>query len=92
MACGYGISDTQRRNCHRQSRPGGSAPAKAADPVRWLEALVESNPPAAGLRAMGLKLELPGRARLERNDANQLPLLAARLRALENPGGRPPAC
>jgi len=69
-----------------------SAPAKAADPVRWLEALVESNPPAEGLRAVGLKLELPGRVKLELNDADQLPLLAALLRALESLGGRPPSC
>ena len=67
----------------KQPRAAPPVPAKPADPVRWLEALVEPPPATDGPRVPGLKLALPGGVRLELNEAKQAPLVAALLRALE---------
>jgi hypothetical protein len=69
----------------RQRGGGGSVPAKAADPVRWLEAVVQqARGPAKSERA-GLKLQLPGGAWMEIADASQIAFAAALLHALEKP-------
>jgi transposase-like protein len=49
--------------------------------IRLLEAVVAPAAPAAEL----LVVHLPGGARLEMSDANQIPLVAALVRALEKP-------
>jgi hypothetical protein len=48
--------------------------------MRLLEAMVEPTAPAAGLQ-----MHLTNGARLEINDASQIPLVAALVRALEKP-------
>ncbi len=69
----------------RRKRTGAKAPAQAADPVRWLEAVVQeaqvprTHPPVA------LVLRLPGGAQLELTEAKQAPLAAALLQALSQP-------
>jgi hypothetical protein len=74
----------------RRRKQRGADPTKAAaspaDPVRWLEAVLE---PAAtspgGPRPTPVSLQLPGGARLELADVQQVELAAALLRALEQP-------
>jgi hypothetical protein len=76
----------------RRKQGVAQAPAKPADPVRWLEAVVqEAQGPAAHEVSM-LIIRLPGGAHLEVADLKQVPLAAAVVRALESSGGRPPAC
>jgi hypothetical protein len=64
----------------------GKVDAPAADPVRWLEAVVAQAPAANSLRTGGLILQLPGGARLEIADRQQAQLAAAFVRALEHAG------
>ena len=69
----------------RRGRGGGteaSAPVKAADPMHWLEAVVEQAVHSSGQTASAVVLALPGGAGLELNDINQVALAAALLRAL----------
>jgi len=67
----------------REQRASGlSAASKPADPVRWLEALVEPGRSAAGT---GVVLRLPGGVSLELTQANQAGLIASLIRALEKP-------
>ncbi len=70
----------------RRRQRGGRTTVRARpnDPVRWLEAVVEAAGPESQL-APGVGLQLPGGVRLELNDAKQVPLVAALLRALEKP-------
>ena len=56
-------------------------PRRRGRPIRLLEAVVNSLP--APVLETPLMLQLPGGARLELNAANQVPLVAALLRALE---------
>ena len=58
--------------------------AQPNDPVRWLEAVVEAAGPERPL-VPGVGLQLPGGVRLELNDPQQVPLVAALVRALEKP-------
>jgi hypothetical protein len=68
----------------RRKQSGGAvkAPVKPADPVRWLEALVEPKEPAT---SAGLVLQLPGGVRLEMTQAGQAGLIVSLIRALEQP-------
>ena len=72
----------------RRRKQRGAGPTKAAaspaDPVRWLEAVLEpaaTNPGSP--RTVPVSLQLPGGARLELADVQQVVLAAALLRALE---------
>ncbi len=71
-------------------RKKNAAPAKVpvppVDPVRWLEAVmtpVSTNPGSP--RPTPVSLQLPGGARMELADIQQVVLAAALLRALEHP-------
>ena len=67
----------------RKQPASGLAPARRpADPVRWLEALVEPGP---ATMVSGVVLRLPGGVSLELTQANQASLVASLLRALEKP-------
>lgn len=59
----------------RRSQPPGRKPA-----VRLLEAVLTATPPGAALQ-----VQLPGGARVELRAASQVPLMAALVRALEQP-------
>lgn len=65
----------------RQRGADGSGTAKPADPVRWLEAMVEQAQGSTGVAV----LHLPGGARLEIHDGKQVAVAAALLRALAQP-------
>jgi hypothetical protein len=60
-------------------------PAKAADPVRWLEAVVEQAQNPGGKPPRALMVELPGGGRVTVNEEPQMVLLAALLRTLARP-------
>jgi hypothetical protein len=68
----------------RRKQPGANrkSPPKPADPVRWLEALVEPRPSATG---SGVVLRLPGGVSLEMTQASQSSLIVSLIRALEQP-------
>jgi hypothetical protein len=61
------------------------APAKPADPVHWLEAVVQEARARVSHPTSVVVLRLPGGAQIELVDAKQAPLAAALLRALEKP-------
>ena len=69
----------------RKRRGLAQGPAKAADPVRWLEAVVrEASTPASGM-ASSLRVRLSAGAWIELSDLNQVSLVAALVRALDKP-------
>ena len=75
-----------RRRKQNAAPAPAKAPASSTDPVRWLEAVLA--PTAANpshLRPTPVSLQLPGGARLELADVQQVMLAAALLRALEQP-------
>ena len=63
----------------------GTPPAKSANTVRWLEAVVEKAQTCGGKSTPALVVELPGGAGLGISDVKQASLAAALLRALEKP-------
>lgn len=70
----------------KQNAAPAKVPAPPADPVRWLEAVlapVATNPGSP--RQTPVILQLPGGARLELADIQQVVLAAALLRALAQP-------
>jgi hypothetical protein len=69
----------------QKRRRAGQPSSKAADPVRWLEAVVEQAQASGGTNPPGLVLMLPGGARVEISDGKQVSLAAGLLRALEKP-------
>ena len=70
----------------RRRKAGASpAPIKPVDQVHWLETVVEQAQTAAQAPAGGVRLHLPGGARLELTELKQVPLTVALLRALEQP-------
>jgi hypothetical protein len=69
----------------RRKRNGHKTTAKPADPLRWLEAVVEQAQGSLAPKASSVLLQLPGGARVELADAEQAPLAAALLRSLEKP-------
>src|SRR5580692_10428588 len=77
----------QKRRRQRGTYEALKAPARAADQVRWLEAVVEQVQAGSGKNPLALVLHLPGGARVEIADARQTALAAALLRALESPCG-----
>ena len=74
----------------KRKREGHVAPAKteavAGAQVRWLEAVVEQAQRADGKSPNALTLRFAGGARAEVADLKQIPLAAALLRALDQPG------
>jgi hypothetical protein len=70
----------------KQNAAPAIAPAPPADPVRWLEAVLAPAAANPGRpRPTPVSLQLPGGARLELADVQQVVLAAALLRALEHP-------
>ena len=71
----------------KRRRASGAYPAKVparrTDKVKWLEAVVEAAKPAGGKSS--LVLELPGGAKAEINDIQQVAWAAELLRALAKP-------
>jgi hypothetical protein len=75
----------QKRRRQRAAPGAMKAPERTADPVRWLEAVVEQAQNSAGQNGRGLVLELPGGARVAMGEVKQALLAAALLRALAQP-------
>ena len=73
----------QRRR--QQRGPGSPGAVKSADPVRWLEAVVEQARSGGGSGPNVVLLQLPGGAQVELSQVAQLELLVALLRALAKP-------
>jgi hypothetical protein len=69
----------------QKRRRAGQPAGKAADAVRWLEAVVEQAQVSGGKNSTALALLLPGGARVEISDVKQVSLTASLLRALEKP-------
>jgi hypothetical protein len=69
----------------RRKQGASKAPVGSADPVRWLEAVVQEAQTPVTHKTSVVILRLPGGAQLELADARQAPLAAALLRALEKP-------
>lgn len=66
-----------------QKRRRKQVSVKAADTVKWLEAVVEQAQPAASAGgASAIVLQWEGGARMEISDVKQIPLAAALVRAL----------
>jgi len=64
----------------KRERHGEKAPASGPDQVRWLEAMVQE---ASG--TVPIKVHLPGGAWMEITQADQVPMSAALVRALQQP-------
>ena len=64
----------------QKRRRQGVAPVNGADPVKWLEAVVEQA--QSGGAGGGLLLQLPGGVRVEIGNVHQVALAAALVRAL----------
>jgi hypothetical protein len=73
----------------RRRKLNGDKAVKPADPVRWLEAMVDQGQAPTSAKESSLLLQLPGGARIELVHAEQAPLAAALLRSLESPCRRP---
>ena len=71
----------------RRKQPNAEAkvPAKSADPVRWLEAMVATAQTADETISAVVVLQLPGSVRLEVADKSQVALAAMLVRALAKP-------
>ena len=69
----------------QKRRKQGKTPVKAANAVKWLEAVVEQAQSPGAAKAVTLMLHLPGGAWMELADTKQAPLAAALLRSLEQP-------
>ena len=76
-----------RGSCPRLGSGAAGRPAKERAAVQWVEAVVAEAADTA-LAGGGLRLELPGGARLEIGDGRHVALAAALLRALAGEGGR----
>ena len=75
----------QRRRKRQAAARNQAAPSPAAA-MRWLEAVVRQAGDSDAGSLPALAVQLPGGARLEISCAQQLPLAAALLRALEKAG------
>ena len=73
----------QKRRQQRGASATGSA--KPAEPMRWLEAVVEQAQSGAAGVGAAVVLQLPGGARVALTNVLQMELAAALLRALEKP-------
>ena len=71
----------------RRKQPNSAAkvPAKSADPVRWLEAVMATAQTAGEPVAAVVVLQLPGGVRLEVTDERQVALAARLVQALAKP-------
>lgn len=67
----------------RQQAGDANLPAKPADSMRWLEAVVEQAQSPGDSNSRAVVLELSGGVRLQINNTNQAVLAAALVRALE---------
>ena len=67
----------------RQQAESAKLPAKSADSMRWLEAVVEQAQSPGSQNPSAIVLEMGGGARLQINNVNQAVLAAALVRALE---------
>jgi len=67
----------------RKQRGEVSAPARAGEPVRWLEAVVRDAQTPVSRPVVPLTLRLPGGRAIELNGLDQVELAAALVRALE---------
>lgn len=66
----------------RKQRGDPNSPTKAADPVRWLEAVVSEAQSSTAQAGVTVKVRLPGGAWMELSDPSQAGLAAALLHAL----------
>jgi transposase-like protein len=80
-----GIKYQTFANWLQKRRRMGSSPAKSADSVRWLEAVVEKAKTSGLPGTAALIVALPGGARMEIGDAHQAALAALLLRSLAKP-------
>jgi transposase-like protein len=80
-----GIKYQTFANWLQKRRRRGSSPAKPADSVRWLEAVVEKAKTSGLPGTAALIVALPGGARMEIGDAHQAALAALLLRSLAKP-------
>jgi hypothetical protein len=69
----------------RRKLAGAKTPVRPADPVRWLEAVVQEAQGPRTHPSAALVLRLPGGAQLELTETKQAPLAAALLQALARP-------
>jgi len=69
----------------QKRRRAGQPSSQAGDTVRWLEAVVDRAQVSGGQNPTALVLMLPGGARVEISDAQQVSLTASLLRALAKP-------
>ena len=67
----------------RKQRSGTPAPAKAPDPVQWLEAVITEAKPPSPLAVPPIKLRLARGECIEVAELNQVSLAVALARALE---------
>ena len=79
----------QKRRRARGTYGALKAPAKAAEQVRWLEAVVQEAHDFKVALKESIVLELRGGGRVEISHPKQLPLAAALLRELEKPCQQP---
>lgn len=68
----------RRRKC-----AAAKTPTRSADPVRWLEAVVQEAQAPLTHQTSVVMVRLPGGAQIELADLKQVPLAVALLRALE---------
>lgn len=69
----------------RKQRGLPQGPTKRANPVRWLEAMVQEANPQASAVATPLRVRLSTGAWIELGDVSQISLAAALVRALDKP-------
>jgi hypothetical protein len=69
----------------QKRRKQGKAPAKEANTVKWLEAVMEQAQNPGLPIASAVILRLPGGAQIELVDVKQIPMVAALVRALGQP-------
>lgn len=74
-----------RRRKHRTAATAKPPVQAAPKQLRWMEAVLEPAPTPAGPSAAALVVLLPGGARMEMTDVQQVPLAAALVRALAQP-------
>ena len=75
----------QKRRRQRGAYPAQNDPPKAAQTLRWLEAVVDGAQTRSDKESPALPVLLPGGARLELTCAAQIPLAVALFRELEKP-------
>jgi transcriptional regulator with XRE-family HTH domain len=69
----------------QKRRKQGKTPVKAANAVKWLEAVVEQAQNPVPHASSSVVLRLPGGTQIELADVKQIPMAAALVRALAQP-------